>query len=407
MSVSSAPSDIEGARVDRAVQPAPVSPWREAFRYAVMIVVTLRVAFALFMLLGLGTFPHRVTVNRFGQTPPAGWGMVFTAWERWDALWYLSIAEGGYVPDNTMAWWPLYPLTLRLLRPLVGGSSLGAALLLSTIALVGALAVLYVVTATEFDTPFARRSVLYVAISPAAFFLLAPYSESLFLLLAALTFWAARRQRFLLAGLFAGLTSASRSTGILLAIPILIEVVHTVATTKGPTRWPRLASGVGGLLLVPSGLLAYLLYWQLRAGDALLPLREQQTSWGHQLTWPWDSVIDGLRSATSLVGVPNQGIRQVELLVTLASLALLIWLVMRAPAAFSAWTFAMLLFPLSTPIPGFTLLSTPRYFAVVFPLAWGAAWLSERFSLHSAIVGITSALLALLTVLFSLGYRVY
>jgi hypothetical protein len=381
--------------------------WGEAFRYAAALVLGVRVALGLVMILGLGMFPHGARVDRFGRVPPTGLSMLWTDWEHWDAFYYLRIAEGGYSsPDPPSAWFPVYPFTTWLLRPVVGGSTLGAALLASTVALLVALAILYRLTADEFDRHAARRSVLYLAISPAALFFFAPYAESLFLLLAVATFWALRRQHFLVAGLLAGVASGTRSVGVLLALPIAVEVLRALRAAKDPpARWRTLAAGLGGLLLAPAGLLAYLGYWQLRTGNGLLVLQVQRTNWGHQPTLPWRTLREGLRRGTTGFGVPESGIAQIELLVTLVTLALLVWVIARTPAPYALWSLVMVAFPLSTAIPGLELEASPRYFLVVFPLAWGMARFSDRFRAHTAIVGVSAGLLAVLTVFFAGGYR--
>ena len=66
---------------------------------------------------------------------------------------------------------------------------------------------------------------LYLAVSPVAFFLLAGFAESLFLLLATGCLLAARRRRLLLAGVLAGLAALCRSTGVLLVAPLFVEIV--------------------------------------------------------------------------------------------------------------------------------------------------------------------------------------
>ncbi len=75
-------------------------------------------------------------------------------WARWDAEWYLLIAAEGYdssdhferfgVPYGraaTAGFLPLYPLTIRTLAPVFGG--VGAGVLISNLALLGALLLLY------------------------------------------------------------------------------------------------------------------------------------------------------------------------------------------------------------------------------------------------------------------------
>src|SRR3954463_3873303 len=42
---------------------------------------------------------------------------------RWDAVWYLRVAQGGYGGDQARAaFFPLYPLTVRALATPLGGS---------------------------------------------------------------------------------------------------------------------------------------------------------------------------------------------------------------------------------------------------------------------------------------------
>jgi len=57
-----------------------------------------------------------------------GWHMLFTATQRQDAAWFLRIATTGYTPgDGSAAFFPLYPLTVRLVGALPGIGPLGAA----------------------------------------------------------------------------------------------------------------------------------------------------------------------------------------------------------------------------------------------------------------------------------------
>ena len=66
----------------------------------------------------------------------------------------------------------------------------------------------------------ARPTLLLLAVFPAAVYFGAPYSESLFLLLAVGAFYAARTGHWAWAGACAGLASATRSAGLLLVLPL-------------------------------------------------------------------------------------------------------------------------------------------------------------------------------------------
>ena len=70
-------------------------------------------------------------------------------WARWDAGWYEHIAKHGYVDQavgpagqRNLAFYPLYPLTMRLLS-LAGPEPLPAGILISNLALLAALLLLH------------------------------------------------------------------------------------------------------------------------------------------------------------------------------------------------------------------------------------------------------------------------
>src|SRR5919108_254299 len=105
---------------------------------------------------------------------------------RWDAVWYLRIADSGYGDSAPRAaFFPLYPLLIRSLAAPVGGSQaalLIASYLISLAAFLGALVLLYRLASLELGRRFASPTLLLLAVFPAALYFGAPYSESLFLL---------------------------------------------------------------------------------------------------------------------------------------------------------------------------------------------------------------------------------
>ena len=111
---------------------------------------------------------------------------------------------------------------------------------------------------------------------PAAVYFGAPYSESLFLLLAVGAFYAARTGRWAWAGACAGLASATRSAGLLLLIPL--------AMLWWGSR-PRRPRDAAWLLLAPLGIAAYAAWLGLVEGDALRFL-DVQEAWSRELAVP-------------------------------------------------------------------------------------------------------------------------
>ena len=71
-----------------------------------------------------------------------------------------------------------------------------------------------------------RRASLYLLFFPTAVFLVAPYSESLFLAGAIPAFYYARRKRWIMAGMFAAVAMGARAAGIFLLFGLLVEFVR-------------------------------------------------------------------------------------------------------------------------------------------------------------------------------------
>ena len=109
----------------------------------------------------------------------------------WDSGWYFDIARRGYYwspsGQSSIAFFPLYPLLMRALAWPFGGGDRAlwiAGIALSYACLFLGLAVLHRLTGATFggDREAARRTVLYVAVFPFAYFFTQVYTESLFLL---------------------------------------------------------------------------------------------------------------------------------------------------------------------------------------------------------------------------------
>jgi hypothetical protein len=162
---------------------------------------------------------------------------------RWDSVWFLRIADSGYGGSSARAaFFPLYPLLVRALATPFGASPaalLAAAYAVALGALLGALVLLHRLVSLELGRPLARPVLLLLAVFPAAVFLGAPYSESLFLLLAVGAFYAARTDRFAWAGTCAAAAAATRSAGVLLMLPLAMLWWTSRARRPRDAAWIR------------------------------------------------------------------------------------------------------------------------------------------------------------------------
>jgi hypothetical protein len=207
----------------------------------------------------LGFGPVRHAFNPPGVTRGFGWlGDVLAApAARWDAAWYLVIAHYGYRPNlgaftaSRAAFFPLYPLGVRALSYL-GLAPVIAGVVLSIVAFTLALYGLHRLSTLEVARLRRRRTraelfggeygggrlaqvdggevarlvVLLTAFAPMAFYFSAIYSESLYLALSVGLFLCARRGRWAIAAMLGALAAATRSTGVVLLVPLLLLYLY-------------------------------------------------------------------------------------------------------------------------------------------------------------------------------------
>lgn len=342
---------------------------------------------------------------------------LFDIWARWDAVWYLKIATDGYsAGDNSTAFFPLYPFLLAALKPLFLGNGVLAGICISLAACLGAFYLFYRFVEIDFGGPVARRALLYLAIFPTSFFFQTIYSESLFLLLTVGCLYAARRQEFMIAGLAGGLAVLTRSAGLLLLVPLLMMYLR-----DREYNWRRPGWEITYLLLVPLGLMVWMLYLDIRFGDPWLFIKSQ-TNWVRGFAWPLGP-LEGLRqgvraagqSASSILSLGDRTYWPVvdrdprlwdtynilNLGFTLSFLGLCIAAFWRLPRAYAAYALAVVLLPLSFPSAFVPLLSMPRFVLAAFPIfILLALWADKRPWLDKLIVVSSLTFLGLFTAKF-------
>ena len=156
--------------------------------------------------------------------PPAEIGNFLSIWFYWDAKWFYTIATHGYTfNQDLVVFFPLLPLVTRIFSTLFQIDLAFVGLLLNSIFGLIAVIFIYKLARLDFSEKTALRSVIYFLLFPTAIFLLAFYSESLFLALAVPSLYYARKGSFLKATAFAIFASATRFAGVLLVLPIMIE----------------------------------------------------------------------------------------------------------------------------------------------------------------------------------------
>lgn len=303
----------------------------------VLVVVTIAVAGILARYLAF--------VSTQGDAGPVAYIEAMCAW---DCAWYRTIAEGGYDlgPGTRLrpgaANWAFFPLS-----PMIAGALSRITAIPADVggfALSNIYATLAAIAARPLFDGNAKAYWLYVVMllaGPFSFLFSSLHTEALFILLSTLALVALRHSDPLAGGIWTALLSATRLTGVLMTVSILVA---RIADHLREGVRPRDIAGrvfadgrlVLGLAIAPLGLFLYALYLRLHTGDGLAFLHIQR-AWGRSLGNPLDTLAELTRLTFPLS--PASMIVGTWLLAAFAGLALSVVLAVRrryAEAAFCA-----------------------------------------------------------------------
>jgi hypothetical protein len=212
---------------------------------------------------------------------------------QWDSEWYFKIVTEGYryngnpAMEQTIVFYPLYPMLARGLAAASGLSPADSMLLVANVAGFSAIVALFKLVREEFGDRLAFATTVLLSFFPTSILLSAGYTEPLELLLIVAFFLALTRQRYLLAALFAGLAVADRSTGIVL-LPVLLCEMWLNRASK-----PFLGLLLPCVLLATSGLWLFMIYLWWAFGDPLVFSAGQAAF--HQETSMLERLVAALR----------------------------------------------------------------------------------------------------------------
>lgn len=301
-------------------------------------------------------------------TPKPSMANVFSMWSNFDGAHYLNLAEFGYGyqrrTDADYAFFPVYPWATHTFN--FFGSYLTSGLFISHLSLIFALYFLYKLVALDFNTKIARSTIYLMLIFPTAFFFGSVYAESLFLLLAVLSFYLARKNNFFLACVTATVASATGISGIFLW-PALIYEFWLFC---GRDFRQCLTSSALSLALPPLGLLAFLRFQFLKTGTFFLFPVVGKLVLLHQVFFRYSKMLIFTDHLDPLFFT-------IVLELVCATLILFVLIFSFKKIRFSYWLFVLL----SYLLPSFSgsFMSFPRYTIVLFPIfIYLALWLERQ-----------------------------
>jgi len=288
----------------------------------------------------------------------------------WDAGWYQAIAQHGYAAagQQSVRFFPLFPLLGRALGAVPGTGDGAALVVVANLSALLAMAGLWLLVRHDSgDVPLARRSVWLLALAPSAYSLVLAYSDATLLLCSVVAFLGARTGRWwwaAAAGLVAG---ADRPVGVLLIVPLAVEV-WSRRQGATPANWAARPAALAAPLV---GAGAYLVWVGHRFGDPWLPFTVQEQN-GHrgQFAVPvsamWHDLVDAAHGhhLGSALHVPWVAV----------CIALVVVCWRRLPGSYTAFAVAVLVVALSST----NLDSFERYALGAFPLVVAASTLTSH-----------------------------
>ncbi|OLE53072.1 MAG: hypothetical protein AUG51_14800 [Acidobacteria bacterium 13_1_20CM_3_53_8] len=311
-----------------------------------------------------------------------------------DSGWYLNIAINGYeqrpfdsTHEHNWAFFPLFPLVWRLAAKITGGYLL-TGMAISSLFFFFAMILLHkTALAFGYDEAVADRVVFYTAAFPTSYFFSTPLSESLFLLLSVASFYAAKRKVWWAAGFIGALASATRVTGVLL-LPALL-LLHCRAGERFKLELKMLF-----LLLIPTGLLAFMVYLHFITGNAFA-FADVTHAWGRNpgffMRPLWNYITDPLN-------VSDQwDFRLLNFVCAVLTFICGFVLVKWREWSLAFYTFASIIIPLSS----LALQSLGRYTMVIFPIFIVLAMAGRRQRVDQTIRAIFIGLLGIMSALFA------
>ena len=328
----------------------------------------------------------------YGHGHPWTWHFLFK-----DANYYLAIAEHGYKPTSPFPWgrrgseidrrtafFPLFPLLIRLASYLTGGSYLIAGLAVSVLAGAASAVGVWVLAARLCGRRVADRAVTLYCFFPGAMTFGMLYAEPLAVALGAAALLALLDRRWLAAGIIGAVSTAERPTMIVLVAVFGVAVAQAIWSRR---EWRALIAPA----LTPLGMLAFFGYLGHRYHNYAFWFRVERDGWNQHASWGGHTLRIMLWADP---GTSRYAIYNVLLIAMFAAAVAGIAMMIAARLPIPVSLFAIL--TVLTCVVSSDQSSKPRFIWAAFPIFTGAAAKLPRF-LYWPVLVLSAASLAFLT----------
>lgn len=315
----------------------------------------------------------------------------WASWAQWDGGHYIFIAQNGYIQSNSYAFFPLYPILIKILSFFFFGNEILAGLVISNICFLTFLYVFYKLAEMKTDKNKALIATFTLLVFPTTYFLGAVYTESLFLLLTALTFLLLEKKKLLVAAIIAGAATLTRFVGVFLIIPV---VYYYIKSINFSFKKVSLKAFVIPLTLTP--FIIYCTYLYIKFNDPFY-FSTVQSIWHRSATSPATTIYSYL--TTNLPGKAFND--HLDIIATILFIVILIIGRKKLPLSWILYSLIVILIPVSSG----TLTSMPRYVLSAFPVFILASYFLEKHTVVRYVAWISFLILQVaLTIMFINGH---
>lgn len=356
------------------------------------------------VLMVIGVLSRSLLERQYGKQYIYSSQLWLDIWGVWDSYWYIDIAKNGYSAQigtsfsqtqANYAFFPLYPMLMRLVGTILGDKYYIAGIIISNICAIVACFFLYKLIKLKLNSVISLRSLKFLLVAPTAFILSGVFTESLYLMLAIFCFYFAAKRQWLLVGIAGFFLALTRSLGCLIIIPMLYEYLQSKEF-----QFKKIKYDILFLLLIPLGLFLFALYNYHLTGN-FLAFSQIQSGWRRSLSNPLSVLVNGFRQGLFRPNV-RMIVRMKALLeATFSIVALGLLCLSFRKIWFSYWLFGLysMLIPLSTGID-----SMPRFILPIFPLYIVLAKFANNREFDQAATLFLGLLQGALMVFWSCGY---
>lgn len=323
-------------------------------------------------------------------------------WTRWDAVHFVNIAEFGYlapeVHPEAVAFFPLFPLLIDVLGK-VGIEARAAGMLITFVSSIVAANYLYLLTETDVGEGAGKRALLYLFLFPTAVFLVAPYTEAVFLAGAIAAFYFARQNRWYLVAIPTAVAMGARLAGIFLILGLVVEFLRQRDFT-----WDRIAKASLSLALGTLPLLLYGVFLSRATGNFLEFKDAQYRGWGRMVVGPKEAFLATWNTWNQDHPANWLFAWRVEILAAAVGLFFVGWALLRREWGYATYMFATL----ATLMTSTWYFSIPRMLLSLFPIPILLAhYTQDNPERHQNVLLVTAPLAVLGVIVFTQGKWFY